>query len=87
MVKASIIVRNKSGIHARPAAELSKLAAKCKSDISLNFNGKRVNPKSILNLLSASINCGCEVELECKGDTEEQDLKMLAAAIEAGLGE
>lgn len=87
MVKESVVVKNKSGIHARPAAELSKLAGKCKSDVRLYYKGRTVNPKSILNLLTAAINCGSEIELECEGETETEDLKVLIAAIESGLGE
>ena len=87
MIKQKIVVNNKSGIHARPEAELSKLATKCKSEIRLSYKEKTINPKSILNLLSVSINCGSEIELECEGETESEDLKVLIAAIEGGLGE
>ena len=87
MVSQRIVVKNKSGLHLRPAAEFSKLAAACQSDITLIKGEKKVNPKSILFLMSAAVKCGDEIELRCEGRTEEEDLAALIEAIESGLGE
>ncbi|SCP96541.1 HPr family phosphocarrier protein [Anaerobium acetethylicum] len=87
MVSQKIKVINKSGLHLRPAGELTKIAGKCLSDITLVKGEKRVNPKSVLILMSAGIMCGDEIIVECDGPTEEEDLKTIVAAIESGLGE
>lgn len=87
MVSKRIVVKNKSGLHARPASELSKAAMQCKSDISLKVGEKTVNPKSILNIMAAAIRCNTEIELQCDGETEKEDLETLTALIESGLGE
>ena len=42
MVKDTIILKNETGLHARPASELAKLAASFQSTIKLNVNGKMV---------------------------------------------
>ncbi len=87
MVSKMITIKNKSGLHARPAVEFSKLAAKCKSNITLLFQDKRINPKSVLMIMAAAITCGSEVTVECSGETEKEDLNILIEAIESGFGE
>ena len=51
------------------------------------YGEKRIQVKSILNIMAAAIKCGTEVELQCTGETEEEDLKTLVTLIESGLGE
>lgn len=87
MVSQNITLTNKSGLHARPASELAKVASKCKSDIIIKVGEKNINPKSVLNLMAAAIRCGTEITVECTGETEEEDLKTIIDAIESGLGE
>lgn len=87
MVSEKITVINKSGLHLRPAGVLTKIAGKCRSEVILVKGEKRVNPKSVLNLMSAGIKCGDEILVECSGDTEVEDLKTVMEAISGGLGE
>lgn len=87
MVSQTFIITNQNGLHARPAGELAKIASTCSSDIILRAGERRVNPKSILNIMAAAIRCGTEIEIECTGESEEEDLKKLCEAIEQGLGE
>lgn len=87
MVSQKITITNKSGVHARPASELAKVAMKCTSDVAIIVGERRVNPKSILNLMAAAIRCGTEIMVECTGDSEEADLKTIIDVIASGLGE
>lgn len=87
MVSQNITVINKSGLHLRPASELSKIASKLTSQITLVKGDKRVNPKSVLILMSACIACGDEITVECEGENESEDLQVLLDAINSGLGE
>lgn len=87
MVSKKVVVKNKSGLHARPAGILAQAAMKCQSNVLLFAGDKRVQVKSILNLMAAAIKCGTEIELQCDGETEEEDLKTLVELIESGLGE
>jgi phosphocarrier protein len=87
MVSQKITVTNASGLHARPAGELAKLCSKCNSDILIKVGEKRINPKSILILMSAAIRRGTEIEVECSGETEKEDLEVIINAIAGGLGE
>lgn len=60
---------------------------KCKSNVLILVGEKRVQVKSILNLMAAGIKCGTEIEFQCDGENEEEELQTLAALIESGLGE
>ena len=87
MVSQKIVIKNESGLHARPAGVLAKEAGKCKSDVTMVVGDRTVTVKSILNIMAAGIKCGTEVEVRCDGENEEADLKTLVDLIESGLGE
>lgn len=87
MVSRKIVISNASGLHARPAGILAKAAGKCNSDVRIVYGGKTIQAKSILNIMAAAIKSGSEIELQCSGETEEEDLKTLTDLIESGLGE
>lgn len=87
MVSAKVIVKNPSGLHARPASILTQAAGKCSSDTVMLYGEKRIQLKSVLNIMSAAIKTGSEVEIQCSGENEEEDLKTLVELIESGLGE
>ena len=87
MVEKSLVIKNESGIHMRPAGELVKVCGSCKSEVRLIHNGKTINAKSILNVMAASIKCQDTVIVQCEGETEAEDLETIVAAIESGLNE
>ena len=75
MVKDKIILTNETGLHARPASELAKLAGTFKSTIKLYVNDKTIDAKSVLGIMAAGIKCNTEIEIECDGEDEEKALK------------
>lgn len=87
MVNQKVTIKNKSGIHARPAGELAKVAKNCKSDTLMLLDNKIINIKSVLNLMAAAIRQGTEVVIQCSGENEEADLQLIVDAINSGLGE
>ena len=84
MVSKKLIIKNPSGLHARPAGVLAQAAGKCRSNVIIHYGDKTIQVKSILNIMAAAIKSGSEIELECTG---EEDLKKLAELIESSLGE
>jgi len=62
-----VTVKNGHGLHARPAALFVKEATGFESEIKISFNGKEVNAKSILNVLSLGVDQGAEVRLNAEG--------------------
>ena len=87
MVKYTIILKNETGLHARPAGELAKLAASFQSTIKLNVNGKTIDAKSILGIMAAGIKYNTENEIECYGEEEEKALSEIIKGFENNFGE
>lgn len=81
MVKDMIVIENETGIHARPATEISKEAMKYKSDIKFVVNGKTANAKSPLMIMAAGIKSKSEIEIICDGEDEEEALEGLKTVI------
>ncbi len=87
MVKESIIIKNETGLHARPATEISKIAMKYKCDVNLVMNGKIINAKSPLMIMSAGIKSKTELEIVCDGEDEDKAMEELKIVFENQLGE
>ncbi len=90
MYTKQVTVRNKSGLHARPAADFVKEALKFKSSIKIARENKPdalVNGKSLVLVLSLSIGCNEEIRIQANGEDEQAAVEALVAAVEAGLGE
>jgi phosphocarrier protein HPr len=83
MQQAKVLVQHETGLHARPAAQFAKLAKQYKSNISLTRNGKTVNAKSILHILTLSVNKGAEVEITTEGEDEKEALTALTQLVES----
>lgn len=79
MIKTTLTISNKLGLHARASAKLTKLAGGFRADIHLSRNGRRVNAKSIMGVMMLAAGLGTEVEMEVEGEDEQA----AAAAIEA----
>jgi phosphocarrier protein HPr len=67
MVSKKVVVRNKSGLHARPASNFVKESQRYQSTIMVAYMEKEFNAKSILGILGACIKCGMEIELRASG--------------------
>ena len=81
MVKDTIVIENETGLHARPATEISKEAMKYKCDIKFIVNGKTVNAKSPLIIMAAGIKTKTEMEIICDGEDENEALESLKTVI------
>jgi len=86
-ITADVVVNNRSGLHARPAAELSRLAASLSSAITIRAGEKAVNAASVLSLMAAAIKQGETLTVEADGEDAAADVAAIVAAIESGLGE
>ncbi|MEH7350683.1 phosphocarrier protein HPr [Gottfriedia acidiceleris] len=77
-----------SGIHARPATLLVNVAGKFNSDINLEYNGKTVNLKSIMGVMSLGIQQGTEIKISANGEDAETALAAIEDTMKKeGLGE
>ena len=73
-----VCVLNETGLHARPAARLSQEAQKFLADISISMNGKTVDAKSILDILTLGAGHGVNLELRATGADAQVALDQLA---------
>ncbi len=87
MVSKEVLVRNKTGLHLRPATELSAVCSSCPCEVTLVCEKGRINPKSVLMLMGAGIKAGTTITVECAGDQEQESLDKIVKAIEGGFGE
>jgi phosphocarrier protein HPr len=87
MIKSSILISNKLGLHARASAKLTKLAGNFTSDVHLSRNGRRVNAKSIMGVMMLAAGMGTEIEIEVDGADEAAAMEALRALIDARFGE
>ncbi|WP_392566327.1 HPr family phosphocarrier protein [Utexia brackfieldae] len=87
MIKETVTVKNKTGIHARPAGVIVKTAGKYQSTIELVYNGKTLKAKGIMGLLGAGIKGGSEIEIICDGADEKEAMAELKGLFESGFGE
>lgn len=77
MTKKTFTVIDPTGIHARPATVLVQAASKFNSEISLGYDGKSVNLKSIMGVMSLGIGQGAEITISAEGKDEQEALDSL----------
>jgi phosphocarrier protein HPr len=87
MVERSVTIANRNGLHARPAAEIVKTAAKFKADITLVRDDLEVNGKSIMGVMMLAAEYGSTLVLRADGTDAEAAVTALAALIESKFGE
>jgi phosphocarrier protein HPr len=87
MIKTSITISNKLGLHARASAKLTKLATGFKSDVFMSRNGRRVNAKSIMGVMMLAAGLGAEIEIETEGEDEQPAMDAITALINDKFGE
>ena len=87
MVERRVTVVNAHGIHARPAAEIVKTAARFTSSITLTKDGLEVNGKSIMGVMMLAAECGSAIVIRADGDDAEAAVAVLAKLIAEKFGE
>ena len=78
MEKRDFTITAETGIHARPATILVQTASKFTSDITLTYNGKSVNLKSIMGVMSLGVGQNAKVTITANGDDEKEALDTVA---------
>jgi phosphocarrier protein HPr len=71
VIKRTITISNKLGLHARASAKLTQMASKFQSGVFISRNARRVNAKSIMGVMMLAAGLGATVELETDGTDEE----------------
>lgn len=90
MYSRTTIVKNASGIHARPASLFVQKASGFESQITarnVTKDGDAKDAKSILMVMSLAMACGSEVEISAEGSDEQAAVNALVELIDNGCGE
>jgi phosphocarrier protein HPr len=87
MIKNSVTISNKLGLHARASAKLTKLAGSFPCDIWMSRGSRRVNAKSIMGVMMLAAGLDSTVEVETIGDREQEAMDALLALINDKFGE
>lgn len=78
---------NPSGLHARPAKVFAKAAANAAADVVVAKDGREVNAKSVLSVLTLDCHQGDEIVIRVEGAEAEATLAELVALVESGMGD
>ena len=87
MAERSVQIVNRNGLHARPAAEIVKAAAKFQSDITIIRDDIEVNGKSIMGVMMLAAEYGSTLKLKADGPDAEQAVNAIADVIAKKFGE
>ena len=79
MAEVKVKIKNKLGLHARPAAEFVKIASKYKSEVIVSKNDREVNGKSIMGVMTLAAEMGSELHIRAIG---EDDINVIDALVE-----
>lgn len=81
MLHKEATILNKLGLHARASAKLTKLAGQFDSEVWITRNGRRVNAKSIMGVMTLAANKGSVLEIEISGKDEAAAMDAIVALI------
>ena len=87
MPSREFLITNEKGMHARAAAEFTRLAAKFKAAVYVLREGVEVNGKSIMGVLMLAAYCGSSIRVRAEGDDAEAALDALQGLVENKFGE
>ncbi len=81
IVKRKVKIKNKTGLHARPAAIFVQVANKFESEINITKDDQQVNGKSIMGILMLAAERGSEVTITADGEDAEKAVEELSGIL------
>ncbi len=87
MVEREVIIKNRAGIHTRPAATLVKVASQFKSDFFIYKDGMEINGKSIIGVMTLAAEQGARLLLRFDGADETEACAAVVDLFERGFDE
>ena len=82
MMEKAMTIRNRMGLHARPAAMFVQEASKFKSQVYVVKDGLQVNGKSVMGLMLLAAESGSKLTIKADGPDEEAALAALEKLFE-----
>jgi phosphocarrier protein HPr len=87
MIETTVTIKNRAGVHTRPAAALVKTAARFRSEFTICKDGMEINGKSIIGVMTLAAEQGSELMLRFEGQDEEQAKDAVVGLFERGFDE
>ena len=87
MIEREVKIRNRAGLHTRPAASLVKTAARFKSDFYIQKDGFEINGKSIIGVMTLAAEQGASMVLRFDGEDEDEAANAVTELFERGFDE
>ena len=87
MIQREVSIKNRAGLHTRPAASLVKLAAKFKADFFIEKDGIEINGKSIIGVMTLAAEQGSKLRIRFSGEDEEEASRAVVDLIDRGFDE
>ncbi len=87
MIESTVSIRNRAGLHTRPAAMVVKVASQFASDVYLVRDGFNINAKSIIGVMTLAAEQGCELGVIVDGSDESEAHAALVELFHSGFGE
>lgn len=87
MVEREITVRNRAGLHTRPASMLVRTAAQFESEVFLRRDNYEINGKSVIGVMTLAAEQGSTLTLVVEGKDEEEATEAIVGLFEDGFGE
>jgi phosphocarrier protein len=85
--EATVTLQNPTGLHARPAKIVAQAAAAAPADVIVTKDGREVNGKSVLSVLTLDCHQGDQIGIRTEGEGADSALEELVRLVESGLGE
>jgi phosphocarrier protein HPr len=83
----TVVITNRYGLHARPAAEFVKLAAQFRASITVRKDDLEVNGKSIMGMMMLAAECGSAIAIRADGEDAASALDALETLVTSRFGE
>ena len=87
MIEREVTVRNRAGLHTRPASMLVKTASQFDSEIFLRRDNYEINGKSVIGVMTLAAEQGATLDLIVEGEDEEHAADAIADLFQDGFGE
>jgi phosphocarrier protein len=87
MISRTVTIRNRAGLHTRPAATIVKMASEHRSEFYIERDGYRINGKSIIGVMTLAAEQGSQLTLSFDGPDEEAAAAEIIDYFERGFDE
>ncbi len=82
MVEREIVVKSKTGLHARPISKFVNMAGQFKSEVAIIKEDRKINGKSVLSLLTLAAGFNTKLTLCVNGEDESEAIDVLSKLLE-----